>query len=296
MNSKLRLPNFLVIGAMKSGTSSICSDLNRHPDVFFPRTKEPNCLVRILRGDNLSLSDYSWYYKGQEEKILGDGSTGNSKFPYRSSTAELAAKLLPTSTKILYVIKDPIDRIERHIAHNLAAGELSSAKNAIFSDPQYVCLSAYQMQLSFWYNSFPSRSILTIDFSNYLNDRNSTIKRICSHLGIQSDPLLDLPPIFANSSSERRVPRSRFLNDFFSLSSARRLRERLPFGLRRIASKALMKNAPSVDISLSPLEREYCASMLSQLNGLVAPSSEQVHRIFHEFIKNAGQKDGMFPK
>ena len=39
------LPDFLIIGAMKSGTTSLYADLKTHPSIFLPEDKEPSCLA-----------------------------------------------------------------------------------------------------------------------------------------------------------------------------------------------------------------------------------------------------------
>ena len=72
-------PNFLVIGAMKCGTTSLCSLLGQHPDIFMSNPKE----TYFFSNDEVYQRGSSWYesiFLGSENKIaIGEGSTNYSK-------------------------------------------------------------------------------------------------------------------------------------------------------------------------------------------------------------------------
>lgn len=286
-NKRDSIPNFLLIGAMKSATSSICADLERHPQIFFPEAKEPNCLARYLMGDTKALQEYFKFYQGKTEKVLADGSTGNSKFPHRPQTAELASKVLSPDTKIVYMIRDPIVRIEKHISHNMAIGELDNHSGVVYRDYQYICASAYEMQLSYWKRFFPESSILTVTLEEYIKSRDSVVKKICRHLSLDANPLFSLPSVVANSSEERLVPRGDFLKSMLSTKLYRGFRERIPREIRKNLSSLLMKKAPSKEVQLNESERKFCQAALNVLNSLDAPSKEE---IFGQMEKLKGKK------
>ena len=82
---KRKLPNFLIVGAAKSGTSSLHNYLNQHPDVFMPsynssgmKVKEPRFLIKDLVEHRLHNGVWSWEeYKSlfssvEEEKAIGE--------------------------------------------------------------------------------------------------------------------------------------------------------------------------------------------------------------------------------
>ena len=75
----MKLPNFLIVGAAKSGTTSLFHYLKQHPEVFMPSFKEPQYLVASkVRGrvfKNISvLEDYKGLFEDASQKAVGEAS------------------------------------------------------------------------------------------------------------------------------------------------------------------------------------------------------------------------------
>lgn len=104
-------PNFLVVGAAKAGSTSLCAALARHPDVFFPARKE----LHFFSFDAVYAHGFEWYERWFEDSrgftARGEGSTsyaGRLQFP--EAAARIAA--YDPEIKLIYIVREPLARIE----------------------------------------------------------------------------------------------------------------------------------------------------------------------------------------
>ena len=129
------LPNFLIVGAAKSGTTSLWKYLDAHPEVFMSRKKEPlfflSSYVKGLNTDYAdcrylidssihNLHDYrSLFSLARDEKALGEASVG-----YLSSS-ELAIPQIVAllgDVRIVIILRNPIDRAYSAFTHQRLLG------------------------------------------------------------------------------------------------------------------------------------------------------------------------------
>src|SRR5207244_732601 len=106
----LVLPNFLMIGSMKAGTTSLYEYLRTHPQVFMSERKE---LDYFTTGIDRGL-DRDWYEgcfeRADGARAVGEASTGYTKFPTHRDVAARVAALLP-DVRLIYMIRNPIERM-----------------------------------------------------------------------------------------------------------------------------------------------------------------------------------------
>src|SRR5262245_7209987 len=102
-------PNFLVIGAMKCGTSSLYQYLRSHPQVFMPN--DPDEVNFFSRRDLERWSE--WYRRLFAEAgsavAIGERSTNYTKYPSIPDVPTRIARSIPDA-KLIYLIRDPIER------------------------------------------------------------------------------------------------------------------------------------------------------------------------------------------
>ena len=115
-------PNFIVIGAMRAGTTALFEYLRAHPDVYIPELKELNFFwERWKRG----IGWYESQFAGAtDEKAIGELSPEYTFYPARRGVAERIAKLLP-DVKLIYLMRDPIARMRSNYVWRVAAGSES---------------------------------------------------------------------------------------------------------------------------------------------------------------------------
>jgi hypothetical protein len=231
------LPNVLVIGAMKSGTTSLCQDLGLHPDIFLPEDKEPNYLSSKFVSIETAEAMYcSLYAPGQEHRLRVDGSTSYSKYPLEGDVSARAKAVLGTDIRSLYIVRHPVNRIESHIRHDLVMGRLRSGDEALRTPDDYVTVSSYGRQLKRWIDAFGRDRCLAVPFECYRDRRADVLRTIAGFLHIDRDLFRREQP-HANRSDElylprgvfRRLQRSRVYRDRIRPLTTQRLR----FVLRR---------------------------------------------------------------
>ncbi|MEQ8960601.1 MAG: hypothetical protein RLP02_22210 [Coleofasciculus sp. C2-GNP5-27] len=264
---------------MKAGTSSFYADISRHPEIFFPEKKEPNGLHGIAQGDLAASRAYADLYAGRQEIYLGDASTGYSKFPMLPCPAE-AASVQREEIRVLYMLRDPIRRIERHIAHHIGNGETRSSALDVFENPEYAFVSAYEMQLSLWKKWVPREHIMVFDLKEYKENRNELIARVFDFLDL---PVLDLASLdgmnINRGFSRRSAYRSR-LRFLIHSQAYGVVREYIPRSWRRALAYGLLPPANPPDVNLNKSEVAFLCEAIQALDNLDAPGEAEAIATF----------------
>lgn len=197
------LPNFLLIGAMKAGTTSLYRELLRHPDVAFPSDKEPGDLARDEVLTARGRARYERKFARLGATVIGDASTNYAKLPDIAGVAERARQLLGEDVRIAYSVREPIARALSHHRHLLVRGEAGPDINAeLARHPEFVDYSRYHRQLEPWLEAFGSDAVRVLVFEDYVADRSAYLDDLFGHLGLSAQPVVDLPPVRMNASAE----------------------------------------------------------------------------------------------
>lgn len=183
-----RLPNFLVIGAMKAGTSSLYQYLRAHPQIFMPAAKE----LSFFAHEPQARLDLEWYRRqfgpaGQEAVALGEASTLYTKFPRYAGVPERIAAQIP-EVKLVYVIREPVERIRSHYQHQKEVGaEHATLEEALRRNPTYLDCSRYAMQIERYLEHFPREQLLVVTSEDLRNQRRQTISCVYGFLGVDCE-------------------------------------------------------------------------------------------------------------
>lgn len=232
------LPTFLLVGAMKCGTTSLYTALDRLPGVGFTRDKEPGFLAdRALDRDAL-VAAYRDAYP-DPTRVRGDASTDYAKFPQVRGVPERAADLLG-EVPILYVVRDPIARIRSHWRHLVVSGRTGlPLEQAIVDIRRLVDVSRYATQVDAWAAHHPVERILVLHLRELTRDHTPTMERVAVHLGMDGLPPVpdELPRENARSTQLREGTLSSRVADtpWYRL----RLREHIPQRVRRLVPTVL---------------------------------------------------------
>jgi len=189
--SEARSPNFLVIGAMKSGTTSLYHYLRAHPEIYMPDLKEVDYFTSELNWGK----GRHWYARqfasaSPSERMLGEASTSYTKYPRYQGVAKRIAEHLP-DVKLIYIVRDPIDRMRSHYQHNAVLGEENaSIDDALLTNPSYLDCSRYAMQIEHYLDHFARDQVLIFSSEDLRHARASTIQRVFQFLGV--DPNADI--------------------------------------------------------------------------------------------------------
>jgi hypothetical protein len=186
------MPTFLVIGAMKAGTTSLFRYLEPHPQVFMPRLKELDFFVAEANwGRGLSWYRRQFRQAGEGTIALGEASPTYSKYPEFDGVPQRIASCVP-NVRLIYVVRDPVDRIRSHYDHRVLVGtETEPIERAVFRDPSYINCSRYGLQVRRYLDWFPREQLLIITSEDLRWRRAETLRRVHRFLGV--DPNV-LPP------------------------------------------------------------------------------------------------------
>jgi hypothetical protein len=209
MTSTQRLPNFLIIGAMKGGTTSLWHYVRTHPLVFMPQEKEPH----FFSDRNVWGKGVSWYRElfadaPQTAQALGEASTSYSKHPEFPGVPERIATVLPDA-RLIYVIRHPIDRMRSQYLHHIAKGhEHDTVDQALVSKPTYLNNSLYAMQIARYLEHFDRRQLLVLTSEALRADRIASLRRVFEFLEVDAGwvpPTVDQE--FFRTDQRRKVRR-----------------------------------------------------------------------------------------
>ena len=91
--------------------------------------------------------------------------------------------------KLIYLVRDPIERLLSHYVHKIADGEESRPlENALsnFESNRYICRSQYFMQLEHYRKVFPDENILVVSSEDLIKNNRAVIKRVFEFLNVDS--------------------------------------------------------------------------------------------------------------
>ena len=200
----MNFPNLLIVGAAKSGTTSLYNYLSQHPDIFMSKNKEPHFLInkeigsaRIPNGIN-DLEEYNELFKdGSSFKYRGEASAMYLQFP--DISIKNIRKYLSSKTKILIMLRNPIDRAFSAYHH---VRRFNKLENLNFEDAINICedryvnnlnitpasrylnIGLYSKMVSKYLNEF-KENVHIILYDDFITDTNNELLKVYDFLSIK---------------------------------------------------------------------------------------------------------------
>ncbi len=192
---------------MKSGTTSLHNYLAKHPDVFASKVKEIDFFVKERSWDK----GLDWY-KNQFDSscsIRFESSQNYTKRHVFKDVPERILSILGKDVKLIYITRDPIDRIKSHFIENFTAGEAEASsleevfkkiiENNQLESNKYVQTSMYSYQLQPYLELFESKNIYILSNKELRKDTFGEVNKIFNFLGL--DQLKDATVFEKNFNS-----------------------------------------------------------------------------------------------
>lgn len=204
MANATRFPDFIVIGAMKSATSTLHNQLSAQPGIFMSSPKEPN----FFSDDKVYSQGLDWYSglfnEAVAENICGESSTHYTKLPDYPQTIQRLKAAIP-QPKLIYVMRHPVDRLISHYMHQWSEGVISCDINqAIDRYPELVDYSCYGMQITPYLQEFGSDAVLPLFFDNLKNSKDKALNRVGEFIGC-TEPLTWIDDLTQDNQSSQRI-------------------------------------------------------------------------------------------
>lgn len=188
------LPSFLLIGAMKSGTTTLWWYLREHPDVFMATPKEPNFFNdHWHRG-------VGWYERlfagAGATPARGEASVRYTSYPDDPECPSRIASVVPDA-RLLFVVREPVARMRSHYLHEVAAlRERRPIEQALRENPIYLDRSRYATQLERYLDHFAREQLLVLRAEDLFRDPSGVLPGVYGFLGVD--------PAFRPASPGRR--------------------------------------------------------------------------------------------
>lgn len=201
----MTLPDFLIIGAMKAGTTTMYRDLITNPDIYMPIDKEPECLVH----DNVLTPDGSKVYANhfqpaKPNQTCGEASTAYTKLPDYKNVPQRAVKILKQNFKVIYIVREPVARIISHHYHASNQAQMDRDINtAIHNNNELINYSRYALQIEPWLEAIGPDRIRIVKFETYVEERIKTIVNLCRFLDVKPRQDLIQPGKIYNQGTAR---------------------------------------------------------------------------------------------
>src|SRR5215212_8193151 len=179
------LPNLVVIGAARCGTTSLHRYLHLHPDIAMSGEKELNFFsfdARWQRG-------ISWYERQfpSGTPVRGESSPSYSIYPRSPNVPARMARVVPDA-RLIYLVRDPVERVVSfyRFARFVLRNETRELTEAVreFDASRYVVGSRYALQLERYLDYYPRGHILVVEQRDLLHRRAETMRLVFGFAGV----------------------------------------------------------------------------------------------------------------
>ena len=210
------MPDFLIVGAAKSGTTALYHYLGQHPEVFLSPIKETNFFAQKGKKldfngpkDNLithkktiteTVDYYNQFTNVTNEKAIGE--ICPSYLYYKDAPKNIKEHI--PEVKIIAILREPVSRAFSAWVHLTRDGrEYLSFSDAIVDEPRrindnwseiwhYIEEGKYYDQLKRYYDSFPKENIKVIIYEDFKNNPSRVYTEICDFIGVKNSFVPDM--------------------------------------------------------------------------------------------------------
>lgn len=230
--ARRRLPDFLIIGAQKSGTSSLFALLSQHPQLSLSRRKEVHYFDWHF---DKPLDWYRTWFPIDNGQLTGEATPIYMFHPY---VAERVKSALPTR-KFIVILRDPVDRAFAH--YNMACqkgfeelnfedalmaekarvteglNELEHSNYSLkYQRYSYVSRGLYADQLKRWCRYHDTETLHVTFYEDLIKNTAQSYAEICSFLNIRPEDSFTLPHHNAHHYSPMQDATRQMLTERFS--------------------------------------------------------------------------------
>jgi len=184
-----RLPDFVIIGAMKSATSTLYHWLEEQPECFLATPKETN-FFGVEKDWERGTGWYAGLFAGaRDDQLAGEASVIYTVPNAAERAAERMLLTIPNA-KLIYVVRDPVERIRSHYRHEVQRHRETRSLQEAVSEPgnEYVGTSRYFACLAPYIERFPREQILVVSYEELVRAPYPGWSAVLRFLGLPDRP------------------------------------------------------------------------------------------------------------
>jgi len=197
----MALPNFLIIGAQKAGTTRLAHHIEKHPEVYIPKQE----IHYFDKGFNYNRGlgwDKRHFDEATIEKAIGEKTpeylwaNGNGWEDHLSNVHENLAKTLPKA-RLIITLRNPVNRAISAINHIIRSGRISplhDVNELLVGKKQHLVKGygilekgMYYSQLEEYKKLYPDQQMLVLIFEEMISHPQQSLKTVFDFLGIDKD-------------------------------------------------------------------------------------------------------------
>jgi hypothetical protein len=293
----LNKPNFLIVGAAKSGSTSLYQYLSQHPEVFMPVNKEPNYFVAEYQQKmakscpsykidmNRMVFDKNAYYNLFNKATLEHKAIGEASVTYLYKPEYAIPKIRGElgDPKIIIILRNPIKRAFSHYSYACELGietlsfedaldaEENRLKNNWSSTFAYINQGLFYNQVKAFKKAFTNVHILTLD--DFVKNNQLELNKIYTFLNIENS----FKNKFQENFNVSGIPKNKFIHKYLVHENPFKRKTKKLFKkivseavLRKLARKARNLNQGerliATDIEKQKLKNIYIKDIISLSN------------------------------
>ena len=320
-SSGLNLPDFIVIGAARSGTTTLYEYLKLHPDIVMSTPKEP----AFFAVDKFYNKGIKWYSNlfgsvGQQQ-LCGEASTHYTVDPYTAIAAKRIHERLP-HVKLIYIMRSPIDRCYSHYTWEVLWAQLEynalhdigliplDAEGCFKRPPDswkpwrfaptferslevssdfFINTSRYIDNIREYLKYFPRESLLCLLFRDLKNNPKDFLNQFFNFLGVRQFPFQDA--IVANPAQEyrERLVRQQLKKSFIGISAGQqavsnRLLSAIPSTVKEALSAMLARTSKGRQAIKAVKKKAFVKPLCSETRAKLVQEFEEANQELSEFL------------
>ncbi len=225
----MALPDFLVIGVPKAGTTALHAALTRHPGLYMSPVKEPKFFLtdgppptKGGPGDALTYREHIWQ-RDRYEALFDAAPVGTLRgestplYLYDQAAMRRIQGLIPAA-RLIVIVRDPVERAHSNWTHLWSAGlePVGDFVRACAEEERriaagwasfwhYTGLGKYGRQLEYAFSLFPRDQVLVLRYRLLVDSPAATLDQICAFLGVQTGVLTEIPRENVTAHPERTL-------------------------------------------------------------------------------------------
>ncbi len=200
--------DFIVAGYSKCGTTTLCSMLMSHPQLFIPpRFKEPRFFI-----DEAYKLRWQWFsnlfHEASADMLLGEGTVAYSEYEFAEDCCQRIKKTFP-SIRIMLIARDPIDRLESSFREMHSSGPDWAVecpfdiKDALLDLPNMLNDTQYFEILSIYQRYFQAEQLLVLFQEELKANPQDVLERCFNFLGVDPKPVILLQDRQLNQATDK---------------------------------------------------------------------------------------------
>jgi len=216
------LPNFMIVGAQKSGTTTLYDILAQHSDIYLSSTKESKFFVeeeKYSKGIEFYSKEYFSKYNG--EKAIGEI---DPEYIFFEDVPHRLRYDISKDLKLIFILRNPVARAYSHYLMTYKRGwDDLSFQEAILAEPDrieqdffskhhqsYISRGYYSKQIKRYLEYFPIENMRFIIMEDdFIQNKEETISNLLDFIGVSKNENIDI----YKKSNESSQPRFKFLRD-----------------------------------------------------------------------------------